>query len=285
MPDRFLPGSFGSSFCPTQRRNLDNNAHPAISTIATLAFISYAAGTKEPAYKAKNPLATVPCIDDEGFILAESHAILAYRGDKYGWSTLYPNEPQTRARIHQYMNWHHRNVREITVSGDVKGFCQHGADSRVGRSWPWLLCFSFLPSFLPSLLPILYHSHPPPPQLGLFAPAMRPDLGISPDAIKSAKALTTKALGVLEGWLGAAPYIAGTAEPTVADLSAYCEVSQLELFGLMNIDAYPNTRAWIQRCAGIKGHDAAHQMVMQMKDKIAKRIAKQAAKAKAKARL
>merc|ERR1711971_39054 len=41
------------------------------------------------------------------------HAIMCYLGDRHDWK-LYPRDPRTRARIHQYMNWHHGNTRLIS---------------------------------------------------------------------------------------------------------------------------------------------------------------------------
>jgi glutathione S-transferase len=71
-------------------------------------------GTGHPDYVTKFPSATVPALDDDGFYLTESNAILAYLGDKFHWP-MYPNDPKIRAKIHQYLNWHHRNTREITL--------------------------------------------------------------------------------------------------------------------------------------------------------------------------
>ncbi|CAK9031074.1 unnamed protein product [Durusdinium trenchii] len=42
-------------------------------------------------------------------------AIMAYLGDKFEWK-LYPRDARIRARIHQYMNWHHQNTRRITMA-------------------------------------------------------------------------------------------------------------------------------------------------------------------------
>eukprot|EP00450_Noctiluca_scintillans_P001526 CAMPEP_0194482836 /NCGR_PEP_ID=MMETSP0253-20130528/4599_1 /TAXON_ID=2966 /ORGANISM="Noctiluca scintillans" /LENGTH=230 /DNA_ID=CAMNT_0039322397 /DNA_START=50 /DNA_END=742 /DNA_ORIENTATION=+ len=69
--------------------------------------------TKE--WRATHPIASVPRLEEHGFVLNESHAIMCYLGDKFGWS-LYPKDPITRARVHEYMNWHHQNTRRISHS-------------------------------------------------------------------------------------------------------------------------------------------------------------------------
>ncbi|CAJ1445294.1 unnamed protein product, partial [Effrenium voratum] len=71
--------------------------------------------TRSEEYKKQGAIPAVPRLDDNGFILNESHAIMAYLGDKFQWK-LYPTDPQVRARVHQYMNWHHGNCRNITMA-------------------------------------------------------------------------------------------------------------------------------------------------------------------------
>ena len=55
-----------------------------------------------PEYREKNPLHTVPLLQDGEFLLADSHAIITYLISKYGAekrATLYPNELSVRATI------------------------------------------------------------------------------------------------------------------------------------------------------------------------------------------
>lgn len=71
--------------------------------------------TRSPEFTKQGVIPAVPRMDDDGFILNESHAIMVYLGDKFNWK-LYPSDAKTRARIHQYMNWHHQNTRRITMA-------------------------------------------------------------------------------------------------------------------------------------------------------------------------
>ncbi len=62
-------------------------------------------GTDTPDYRAMNPNGRIPTIDDDGFVLWESHAILRYLANKSGADTLYPHEPRARARVDQWLDW------------------------------------------------------------------------------------------------------------------------------------------------------------------------------------
>jgi len=67
---------------------------------------------KSPEYLQVNPLGLIPCIDDGGFKLWESEAIMKYlisqkkTGDLY-----YPSDPQTRANIDKFYPWYHLALR------------------------------------------------------------------------------------------------------------------------------------------------------------------------------
>ncbi len=73
-------------------------------------------GSRNPAFLAKNPAGTIPTIEEaNGFTLGEAHAIMAYLCNKHGWEDVYPSEPQARAKVDWYLNFHHRNVRDASV--------------------------------------------------------------------------------------------------------------------------------------------------------------------------
>ena len=75
--------------------------------------------TENPEYYNIAPTGRIPAIDDDGFKLIESHAILEYLCDKNGWGDYYPRDAATRATISQYLHWHHANMRRVTL--DVWG--------------------------------------------------------------------------------------------------------------------------------------------------------------------
>ena len=55
-------------------------------------------------YRAINPYAKIPAIEDEGFTLAESNAIIRYVSNKYQ-SNLYPQELKKRAIVDQWLDY------------------------------------------------------------------------------------------------------------------------------------------------------------------------------------
>ncbi len=71
--------------------------------------IDLAAGEHRQAeYKAVNPSCLVPTLDDDGFRLTESGAIIRYLAGKVG-SAAYPADLQERARVDEVMEWFYSN--------------------------------------------------------------------------------------------------------------------------------------------------------------------------------
>lgn len=71
--------------------------------------VDLAAGEhRKPEYKAVNPSCLVPTLDDEGFRLTESGAIIRYLAGKVG-SAAYPADLQERARVDEAMEWFYSN--------------------------------------------------------------------------------------------------------------------------------------------------------------------------------
>ena len=58
-----------------------------------------------PEYKRMNPNSLVPTIDDDGFVLWESHAIVRYLAAKHGAGTLWPVDLRQRADAERWMDW------------------------------------------------------------------------------------------------------------------------------------------------------------------------------------
>merc|ERR1719474_139680 len=63
-----------------------------------------------------NPNGRIPAMQDvDGFVVYEAPAILQYISQKYGAQHLYPTDWKTRAKIDEYMHWHHETARYIST--------------------------------------------------------------------------------------------------------------------------------------------------------------------------
>jgi glutathione S-transferase len=58
-----------------------------------------------PEYRRMNPNGLVPTLDEDGFILWESHTIVRYLADKYGKGVLRPMDLEPRSIANQWMDW------------------------------------------------------------------------------------------------------------------------------------------------------------------------------------
>ena len=67
-----------------------------------------------PEYKAMNPNSRVPTMDDDGFILWESNAIVRYLAAKHDIGGLCPSDPRQRADADRWMDW-----QQTTVGGAI----------------------------------------------------------------------------------------------------------------------------------------------------------------------
>ncbi len=66
---------------------------------------------REPAYLAMNPNGLVPTLEEDGFHLWESNAIVRYLAAEFGAGTLEPSDARARAVAGQWMDW------QLTVAG------------------------------------------------------------------------------------------------------------------------------------------------------------------------
>jgi glutathione S-transferase len=58
-----------------------------------------------PEYRKLNPNGRVPTIEDDGFVLWESNAIVRYLAAKHGEGTLWPSDLKQRADSDRWMDW------------------------------------------------------------------------------------------------------------------------------------------------------------------------------------
>jgi len=79
-------------------------------------------GLDRPGYLAKNPNGLVPTIDDDGFVLWESNAIVRYLANKHGKGTMAPSDPKEYADADRWMDWQQTTVLPVmTVTSFGQG--------------------------------------------------------------------------------------------------------------------------------------------------------------------
>lgn len=67
-------------------------------------------GYRSEAWRAIVPMGTIPALDDEGFLLAESEAILEYLEERVTARPLLPPEPKLRAKVRMLARLHDLHV-------------------------------------------------------------------------------------------------------------------------------------------------------------------------------
>jgi glutathione S-transferase len=111
---------------------MSSNARRAVMTAlhlgtkVELSVVDLAKGAQQkPEFLRLNPGGKVPVLDDDGFHLTESHAIMQYLAEKTPGQTLYPAELRARADVNRWLFWsaHHfaPAVGVLTWENMVKG--------------------------------------------------------------------------------------------------------------------------------------------------------------------
>lgn len=81
-----------------------------LETKVELVPVDLAAGAqRKPEFLRLNPNGRVPVLEDDGFVLTESHAIMQYLADTAPGQTVYPEDVRARADVNRWLFWsaHH----------------------------------------------------------------------------------------------------------------------------------------------------------------------------------
>jgi glutathione S-transferase len=104
---------------------MSTNARRAVMTAlelglsVELVLIDLGKGAQRaPGFRKLNPNGKVPVLDDDGFVLWESHAIMAYLADKTPGQTLYPADVRARADVNRWLFWNsHHFAPAVAILG------------------------------------------------------------------------------------------------------------------------------------------------------------------------
>jgi glutathione S-transferase len=96
---------------------------------------------KDPEFLRFNPNGRVPLLEDDGFYLWESHAIMQYLADRSPDQTLYPHDARARADINRWLFWSaYHFTPAVGFISTEKSFKEDGGwirRSRCGRNSTW----------------------------------------------------------------------------------------------------------------------------------------------------
>jgi len=102
----------------------------------------------------------------------------------------------------------------------------------------------------------------------LIAPNVRKDLNFSEEFLSNAKAGIDRTFRAIEGgWLAQSRYFTGD-ELTIADMSAYVEIGQLQprFTNVYDFSAFPNVQRWLSDMTQIEHHDDVHTALYELGD-------------------
>jgi glutathione S-transferase len=78
--------------------------------VETIQIDLFKGEAKSPEFLAKNPNGRVPVLEEDGFVLWESNAILAYLASRQPIPSLLPVEPRERAEVDRWLYWESTNL-------------------------------------------------------------------------------------------------------------------------------------------------------------------------------
>lgn len=114
----------------------------------------------------------------------------------------------------------------------------------------------------------LHHRNVREASVGLVAPKVRKDLNFPEDFINTSKATIEKAFQAIEsGWLANSKFLVGD-NMTIADLSAYVEIGQLQrqFTNIYDFTNMPNIQRWLKLMRAVDFHDEIHTALTELGD-------------------
>lgn len=172
-----------------------------------------------------NPTGQVPTIEDGDLVLYEMPAILTYLCEKHGWSDLLPSDLRTRARVNQYLHFHHSWTRRL--SEELMG-----------------------PHVMVALLDQMRETEH-------YSQIV--ERAIAPDKLARGRKTAQHVAELIEaGYFREGARYLCTSEPTIADIACYEEVAQLRWAGLFDFEGFPKLTRWLDAMQELPFHDEVH---------------------------
>jgi len=157
-----------------------------------------------------NPWGTVPVLDEDGFILRESAAILRYLGEIAPQQTLWPRNAKARALVDQWLTWE---------------------------------CAMLVPSLLNVVRLGRYDGVDKTDDIADAQSRHAEKLATTP-GMRDAEAAWHRNTKLLDDGLAGRDFVAG--DYSLADIALGCAAPIGTIFGMSLVD-YPNVAAWLER--------------------------------------
>lgn len=90
-------------------------------------------GLNTPEFLTMNPHGRIPVINDNGLVIWESHTILRYLAARSNKAPYWSDDPATRAKAEQWMDWSQTALQSDFLNGIFLGFYR---TPEAQRDWP-----------------------------------------------------------------------------------------------------------------------------------------------------
>ncbi|MCE2391730.1 MAG: glutathione S-transferase family protein [Proteobacteria bacterium] len=186
-----------------------------------------------PRFEPLNPRKQVPIIDDDGFVLHEMGAILAYLSTTRGWEDLYPSDPQRRAIVDQYLHFHHLYTRLATFK------------------------------LMGPHVTMAFEGGPPEESTDVVMKETINGVIASGDKLAAGKPAVDDVLDLIERSFFRvdgkdSDFLCSDGAPTIADFACYEDVGQLRWAGLHDFRPCEKLSPWLERMSRLPAHDVVH---------------------------
>ena len=169
-----------------------------------------------------NPTGQVPTVEDGAFAIFEMPAILVYLCEKYGWDDLLPTDLHSRARVHQYLHFHHNFTRRVT----------------------WELMAPHVTVAFPERMKGTSVEH----------------MLFDPEKLEKGRAVARNVAGLIErGFFADDSAHLCASYATIADIACYEELAQLRFADLYDFDGFPKIQRWLAEMEQLPFHEQAHR--------------------------
>ena len=188
-----------------------------------------AGGPRGLALEELNPKRQVPTIVDGDFVLYEMPAILVFLCEKHGWPDLYPADLEMRARVNQYLHFHHSSTRLATF----KLMAPHVTIAFGGVSGEGIDV--------------------------ILRESIRTAMS-SPNVLEEGRKTVGSVAEMIErSYLNdGAPFLCASPRATIADIACYEELAQLRWAALFDFEGLPKLRRWLGAMAELPYHEPVH---------------------------